>query len=404
MALYGDRRDHPQQTCCWMTETNTQTHDIIRQGLDRSPLFSGVIEGNGPRYCPSIEDKIHRFADKDSHQIFLEPEGLTTTELYPNGISTSLPFDVQLELVRSIKGMRSAHITRPGYAIEYDYFDPRDLQHTLETREIEGLFFAGQINGTTGYEEAAAQGLLAGLNAARKASDQSTWEPGRDEAYLGVLVDDLVTLGTQEPYRMFTSRAEYRLLLREDNADLRLTETGRGLGLVGDEQWDTYTTRKASINQELQRLESTYIQPGSAQAEQLTTKIKNPLVREYSLADLLRRPELEFQDVATLSGEPYVSTEHAAEQVATQIKYAGYIERQAQDIAKLHRQESLVIPDDIDFANVRGLSNEIQQKLTASRPSTIARAGRISGVTPAALSLLLVYIKRKDGMKKASNG
>ena len=404
MALYGDRRDHPQQTCCWMTETNTQTHDIIRQGLDRSPLFSGVIEGNGPRYCPSIEDKIHRFADKDSHQIFLEPEGLTTTELYPNGISTSLPFDVQLELVRSIKGMRSAHITRPGYAIEYDYFDPRDLQHTLETREIEGLFFAGQINGTTGYEEAAAQGLLAGLNAARKASDQSTWEPGRDEAYLGVLVDDLVTLGTQEPYRMFTSRAEYRLLLREDNADLRLTETGRGLGLVGDEQWDTYTTRKASINQELQRLESTYIQPGSAQAEQLSTKIKNPLVREYSLADLLRRPELEFQDVATLSGEPYVSTEHAAEQVATQIKYAGYIERQAQDIAKLHRQESLVIPDDIDFANVRGLSNEIQQKLTASRPSTIARAGRISGVTPAALSLLLVYIKRKDGMKKASNG
>jgi len=387
-----------------MTETNTQTHDIIRQGLDRSPLFSGVIEGNGPRYCPSIEDKIHRFADKDSHQIFLEPEGLTTTELYPNGISTSLPFDVQLELVRSIKGMRSAHITRPGYAIEYDYFDPRDLQHTLETREIEGLFFAGQINGTTGYEEAAAQGLLAGLNAARQASDQSTWEPGRDEAYLGVLVDDLVTLGTQEPYRMFTSRAEYRLLLREDNADLRLTETGRGLGLVGDEQWDTYTTRKASINQELQRLESTYIQPGSAQAEQLTTKIKNPLVREYSLADLLRRPELEFQDVATLSGEPYVSTEHAAEQVATQIKYAGYIERQAQDIAKLHRQESLVIPDDIDFANVRGLSNEIQQKLTASRPSTIARAGRISGVTPAALSLLLVYIKRKDGMKKASNG
>ena len=404
MSLYGDRRGHPQQMCCWMTETNVQTHEIIRQGLDRSPLFSGVIEGNGPRYCPSIEDKIHRFADKDSHQIFLEPEGLTTTELYPNGISTSLPFDVQVSLVRSIKGLEAAHITRSGYAIEYDYFDPRDLKHSLETREIEGLFFAGQINGTTGYEEAAAQGLLAGINAARKAEAQSAWEPGRDEAYLGVLVDDLVTLGTQEPYRMFTSRAEYRLLLREDNADLRLTETGRDLGLIPDDQWATFTKRKASIEEELQRLESTYIQPDSVQAEQLQSKIEKPLVREYSLADLLRRPELEYNDVAALSGEPCVSTEHAADQVATQIKYAGYIDRQAQDIAKLHRQESVVIPDDIDFAKVRGLSNEIQQKLTSARPSTIARAGRISGVTPAALSLLLVYIKRKDGMKKASNG
>ena len=404
MSLYGDRRGHPQQMCCWMTETNVQTHEIIRQGLDRSPLFSGVIEGNGPRYCPSIEDKIHRFADKDSHQIFLEPEGLTTTELYPNGISTSLPFDVQVSLVRSIKGMEAAHITRAGYAIEYDYFDPRDLKHSLETREIEGLFFAGQINGTTGYEEAAAQGLLAGINAARKAEAQSAWEPGRDEAYLGVLVDDLVTLGTQEPYRMFTSRAEYRLLLREDNADLRLTETGRDLGLIPDDQWATFANRKASIEEELQRLESTYIQPDSVQAEQLQSKIEKPLVREYSLADLLRRPELEYNDVAALSGEPCVSTEHAADQVATQIKYAGYIDRQAQDIAKLHRQESVVIPDDIDFAKVRGLSNEIQQKLTSARPSTIARAGRISGVTPAALSLLLVYIKRKDGMKKASNG
>jgi tRNA uridine 5-carboxymethylaminomethyl modification enzyme len=404
MSLYGDRREHPHQTCCWMTETNVQTHEIIRQGLDRSPLFSGVIEGNGPRYCPSIEDKIHRFADKDSHQIFLEPEGLTTTELYPNGISTSLPFDVQVSLVRSIKGMESAHITRAGYAIEYDYFDPRDLKHSLETREIEGLFFAGQINGTTGYEEAAAQGLLAGINAARNAVEQSAWEPGRDEAYLGVLVDDLVTLGTQEPYRMFTSRAEYRLLLREDNADLRLTEIGRDLGLIPDDQWATFTNRKASIEEELQRLEATYIQPDSVQAEKLQFKIKKPLVREYSLADLLRRPELEYNDVAALSGEPCVSTEHAADQVATQIKYAGYIDRQAQDIAKLHRQESVVIPDDIDFAKVRGLSNEIQQKLTSARPSTIARAGRISGVTPAALSLLLVYIKRKDGMKKASNG
>lgn len=404
MSLYGDRREHPRQMCCWMTETNVQTHEIIRQGLDRSPLFSGVIEGNGPRYCPSIEDKIHRFADKDSHQIFLEPEGLTTTELYPNGISTSLPFDVQVSLVRSIKGMESAHITRAGYAIEYDYFDPRDLKHSLETREIEGLFFAGQINGTTGYEEAAAQGLLAGINAARNAVAQSAWEPGRDEAYLGVLVDDLVTLGTQEPYRMFTSRAEYRLLLREDNADLRLTEIGRDLGLIPDDQWANFTNRKASIEEELQRLEATYIQPDSVQAEKLQDKIKKPLVREYSLADLLRRPELEYNDVAALSGEPCVSTEHAADQVATQIKYAGYIDRQAEDIAKLHRQESVVIPDDIDFAKVRGLSNEIQQKLTSARPSTIARAGRISGVTPAALSLLLVYIKRKDGMKKASNG
>ena len=404
MSLDGDRREHPHQTCCWMTETNVQTHEIIRQGLDRSPLFSGVIEGNGPRYCPSIEDKIHRFADKDSHQIFLEPEGLTTTELYPNGISTSLPFDVQVSLVRSLKGMESAHITRAGYAIEYDYFDPRDLKHSLETREIEGLFFAGQINGTTGYEEAAAQGLLAGINAARNAVAQSAWEPGRDEAYLGVLVDDLVTLGTTEPYRMFTSRAEYRLLLREDNAGLRLTEIGRDLGLIPDDQWANLTNRKASIEEELQRLEATYIQPDSVQAEKLQFKIKKPLVREYSLADLLRRPELEYNDVAALSGEPCVSTEHAADQVATQIKYAGYIDRQAEDIAKLHRQESVVIPDDIDFAKVRGLSNEIQQKLTSARPSTIARAGRISGVTPAALSLLLVYIKRKDGMKKASNG
>lgn len=403
MSLYGSRDQQPEQTCCWITATNAQTHDIIRGGLDRSPMFSGVIEGNGPRYCPSIEDKIHRFADKDSHQIFLEPEGLTTTELYPNGISTSLPFDIQLALVRSIKGLENAHIIRPGYAIEYDFFDPRDLRHSLETKAIAGLFFAGQINGTTGYEEAGAQGLLAGLNASRQARDLSAWEPRRDEAYLGVLVDDLVTLGTQEPYRMFTSRAEYRLLLREDNADLRLTETGRELGLIPDARWQVFQQRKESIGRELTRLETTYIQPDTPQADALVGKIKTPLSREYSLADLLRRPELHYDDVASLSGESCVTTEHAAEQVATQIKYAGYIDRQSEEIARLRRQEALKIPENIDYGLVRGLSNEIQQKLSEVRPATLARAGRISGVTPAALSLLLVHLKRQDGMKQASN-
>jgi len=403
MSLFGDRNSHPRQLCCWITATNGRTHDIIRGNLDRSPMFGGVIEGTGPRYCPSIEDKIHRFADKESHQIFLEPEGLATTELYPNGISTSLPYDVQLEFVRSIQGMENAHIIRPGYAIEYDYFDPRDLRHSLETRTIEGLFFAGQINGTTGYEEAGAQGLLAGLNAARKVRDLAPWEPRRDEAYLGVLIDDLVTLGTQEPYRMFTSRAEYRLLLREDNADLRLTDIGRELGLVPDAQWQAFQERRDTITREVGRLESTYIQPESPEAAELNQKIPSPLTREYSLADLLRRPELEYRDVATLAAGPGLISEHAANQVATQIKYAGYIDRQADEIARLRRQESLPIPENLDYSAVRGLSNEIQQKLSAAQPTTLARAGRISGVTPAALSLLLVHLKRQAGNQQASN-
>ena len=404
MSLNGSRTEHPEQRCCWITKTTAQTHDIIRAGLDRSPLFSGVIEGTGPRYCPSIEDKIHRFADKDSHQIFIEPEGLTTTELYPNGISTSLPFDVQFDLVRSIPGLEQAHIIRPGYAIEYDYFDPRDLKHSLETRSIDGLFFAGQINGTTGYEEAGAQGLLAGLNAARKSKGLEAWEPKRDEAYIGVLVDDLVTLGTQEPYRMFTSRAEYRLLLREDNADLRLTEIGRKLGLVGDAQWQLFERRRDAIALEIQRLETTYIQPDSDSAKQLSGKIAKPLGREYSLADLLRRPELGYSDVAMLAGESLIPDEHAAEQVATQVKYAGYIERQQEEIARFRRHEDTAIPVDMDYSLVSGLSNEISQKLAQARPATLARAGRISGVTPAALSLLLVHLKKREKLARVANG
>ena len=404
MSLYGSADTHPEQRCCWITHTNNQTHDVIRAGLDRSPLFSGVIEGTGPRYCPSIEDKIHRFADKDSHQIFIEPEGLTTTELYPNGISTSLPFDVQLELVHSIAGLENAHITRPGYAIEYDYFDPRDLKHSLETRAINGLFFAGQINGTTGYEEAGAQGLVAGLNAARASRDQEAWEPRRDEAYIGVLIDDLVTLGTQEPYRMFTSRAEYRLLLREDNADLRLTETGHALGLVGDKQFEAFALRKAAIEKELSRLERCYLQPSSEAAQTLNTKLTKPLSREYSLADLLRRPELSYNDVATLVGSPASDDARVAEQVTTQIKYAGYIDRQQEEIDRLQRHEETIIPDAIDYQCVDGLSNEIRQKLTQARPATLARAGRISGVTPAALSLLLVHLKKRDRTARSANG
>lgn len=404
MSLNGSPDRHPKQVCCWITKTNERSHDIIRTGLDRSPLFSGVIEGTGPRYCPSIEDKIHRFADKHSHQIFIEPEGLTTTELYPNGISTSLPFDIQVALVQSIAGLENTRITRPGYAIEYDYFDPRDLKHSLETRGINGLFFAGQINGTTGYEEAGAQGLVAGLNAARQSRGEAPWEPKRNEAYMGVLIDDLVTLGTREPYRMFTSRAEYRLLLREDNADLRLTEIGRELGLVDDDRWQVFATKRDAIEREITRLETTYIQPASDAAASLQQKISKPLTREYSLADLLRRPELDYNDVASLAGTSELAGDRAAEQVSTHIKYAGYIERQQEDIDRMHRQEATPIPADLDYTAVSGLSNEIRQKLSEARPTSIARAGRISGVTPAALSLLLVHLKKHRQPARAANG
>ena len=396
MSLMGDRTLHPEQRCCWITETNIKTHDIIRSGLDRSPLFSGSIEGVGPRYCPSIEDKIHRFADKPSHQIFIEPEGLTSTELYPNGISTSLPFDIQLALVRSIKGLESARITRPGYAIEYDYFDPRDSHHSLETRSIRGLYFAGQINGTTGYEEAAAQGLVAGLNAARQSLSLPAWEPRRDEAYIGVLIDDLVTLGTNEPYRMFTSRAEYRLQLREDNADLRLTEVGRSMNLISDTQWCRFVEKREAIESERARLKRTYIQAGSEQASALEVVLTQSLSREYSLAELLKRPEVHYSAIYEVSPPQGGIDDAVAEQVMIQLKYAGYIGRQQQDIDRVTRHEKMSIPADMDFSQVEGLSNEIRQKLSEHRPVNLARAGRIPGVTPAALSLLLVHLKKRD--------
>jgi tRNA uridine 5-carboxymethylaminomethyl modification enzyme len=401
-SVLGNAAMHPAQMPCWITHTNARTHDIIRAGLDRSPMYTGVIEGVGPRYCPSIEDKIHRFAGKDSHQIFLEPEGLTTNEIYPNGISTSLPFDVQLALVRSMKGMEQAHILRPGYAIEYDYFDPRGLKASLETRAIAGLFFAGQINGTTGYEEAAAQGMLAGLNAALLSQGNDAWVPGRSEAYLGVLVDDLVTQGVQEPYRMFTSRAEYRLSLREDNADMRLTEIGRELGCVSDLQWQMFETKREAVALELERLRSTWVNPriiAEAEAERV---IGQQIEREYSLADLLCRPGVAYQTLMGLVGidgqhlaGPGVPEVAVQEQVEIQLKYAGYIERQAKEVERHESLENLKLPQAFDYLDIAALSVEVRQKLHAQRPETLGQASRISGVTPAAISLLLVHLKKR---------
>ena len=403
MSFMGSKSEQPRQISCYITHTNTKTHDVIRANLDRSPMYSGVIEGIGPRYCPSIEDKIHRFADKDQHQVFIEPEGLTTHELYPNGVSTSLPFDVQLEIIRSMRGLENAHITRPGYAIEYDFFNPQDLKHTLETKVISGLYFAGQINGTTGYEEAGAQGLLAGLNAAARALDQDQWYPRRDEAYIGVLVDDLITHGTSEPYRMFTSRAEYRLILREDNADIRITEMGRKLGLVSDERWDHFSRKRDQIDCELERLKTTWVQAKSKEADELAPKLSSPLTREYNLADLVKRPELTYADIKSIRPSEVELEEAAEEQVEIQIKYAGYIDRQRDEIEQMRRQENTALPEDFDFSLVSGLSNELRSKLEAVRPATIAQASRIQGMTPAAISLLLVYLKKRQLQAKVAS-
>ncbi|MFT4807363.1 MAG: tRNA uridine 5-carboxymethylaminomethyl modification enzyme [Paraglaciecola sp.] len=394
-SYMGKASDHPQQIPCYITHTNEKTHEIIRGGLDRSPMYTGVIEGIGPRYCPSIEDKIHRFADKNSHQIFVEPEGLNSIEVYPNGISTSLPFDVQMSFVRSIIGFENAHIVRPGYAIEYDFFDPRDLKQTLETKFINGLFFAGQINGTTGYEEAGAQGLIAGVNAALQVQQKDEFILRRDEAYMGVLIDDLSTMGTKEPYRMFTSRAEYRLILREDNADIRLTAKGHEIGLVDEQRWKAFNQKLEAIEMERQRLKSTWVYPSHKSTEALNILLKNPVTKENSLEDLIRRPEMTYKTLMQIEAfGPKIENEQAAEQVEIQIKYAGYIERQKDEIAKTLRNENTLIPMDFDFSQISGLSNEVVSKLTDTRPETIGKAGRISGITPAAVSLLLVFLKK----------
>ena len=402
-SFIGKQSDHPQQIPCYITYTNEKTHEVIRNNLHRSPMYSGVIEGIGPRYCPSIEDKIVRFADKDKHQIFVEPEGLTSYELYPNGISTSLPFDVQLQIVQSIDGFENAHICRPGYAIEYDFFDPRDLKQSLETKFIDGLFFAGQINGTTGYEEAGAQGLIAGMNAALQVQGKDAWTPRRDEAYVGVLIDDLATLGTKEPYRMFTSRAEYRLLLREDNADIRLTEKGRELGLVNNERWQAFNEKMEVIEKEKQRIKETWIHKDHAVVDQVNALLKTPLTREASLEDLLRRPEIRYDDLMAIDGLGSEFTNQAAlEQVEIHTKYAGYIARQQDEINKQLRHEETILPKEFDYSTVSGLSNEVVAKLTDARPDTIGQASRISGITPAAISLLLVYLKKQGLLRKTA--
>ena len=409
MSFLGSQSDHPKQINCHITSTNERCHDIIRRGLDRSPMYTGAIEGMGPRYCPSIEDKVMRFADKKSHQIFVEPEGLETNELYPNGISTSLPYDTQIDMVRHIKGFENAHITRPGYAIEYDFFDPRDLHYSLETKFVNGLYFAGQINGTTGYEEAAAQGLLAGLNAGLSVQGKDSWCPRRDQAYLGVLVDDLITSGTNEPYRMFTSRAEYRLTLREDNADLRLTEIGYGLGLVCEKRWRQHCEKRERIEKELNVLRTQWIQPNTSEAERVNRLLEKPISREYSLADLLARPGVSYKPLMQATKKTATDVEinsveyQAKQQVEIQLKYQGYIDRQEEEIQRLKKQENTALPEGFDYSEMPGLSNELRQKLNAARPENIGRASRIPGMTPAAISLLLIYLKKHQALKRKAS-